>query len=157
MRLRTKNLSLVLQSPADVRAMIEAMEPAEREQVSPDWLARVNAATAADPWVHGFSVMLRSAEAIIGAAAFKGPPVGGVVEIAYGIGADYQNQGFATEAVKALVRYAFRTPGVVAVRAHTLPEANASTRVLEKCGFQYVSEVVDPDDGLVWRFEKRMR
>jgi hypothetical protein len=26
--------------------------------------------------------------------------------------------------------------------------------VLTKCGFQYVGEVIDPDDGLVWRFEK---
>jgi len=27
--------------------------------------------------------------------------------------------------------------------------------VLEKCGFTHVGEVVDPEDGLVWRFEKR--
>lgn len=39
-------------------------------------------------------------------------------------------------------------------RAHTLPERNASTRVLEKCGFTLVGEVVDPDDGVVWRWER---
>ena len=40
------------------------------------------------------------------------------------------------------------------VRAHTLAERNASTRVLEKCGFGLVGEVVDPEDGPVWRWER---
>jgi ribosomal-protein-alanine N-acetyltransferase len=40
------------------------------------------------------------------------------------------------------------------VRAHTLPNPNASTRVLTKCGFHRVGEVIDPEDGLVWRWER---
>ena len=32
----------------------------------------------------------------------------------------------------------------------------ASTRVLTKCGFSRIGEVIDPDDGLVWRWEKRL-
>lgn len=40
------------------------------------------------------------------------------------------------------------------VCAHTLPEENASTKLLTKCGFHKVGEVVGPDDGLVWRWEK---
>ena len=36
-----------------------------------------------------------------------------------------------------------------------LPEANASGRVLAKCGFRRVGEVIDPDDGVVWRWEIR--
>jgi ribosomal-protein-alanine N-acetyltransferase len=39
------------------------------------------------------------------------------------------------------------------VRAHTLPDGVASQRVLEKSGFTKTSEVVEPEDGLVWRFE----
>jgi RimJ/RimL family protein N-acetyltransferase len=27
-------------------------------------------------------------------------------------------------------------------------------RVLAKCGFQHIGEVIDPEDGLVWRWEK---
>jgi len=41
------------------------------------------------------------------------------------------------------------------IRAHTLPEPNASTRVLQKCGFEQVGEVTDAEDGLVWRWERR--
>ena len=40
------------------------------------------------------------------------------------------------------------------VRAHTLPERNASTRVLEKNGFRLVGPVVDPEDGPVFRWER---
>jgi len=39
------------------------------------------------------------------------------------------------------------------VCAHTLPNNVASGRVLEKCGFRRVRQVVDPDDGLVSRWE----
>jgi len=34
------------------------------------------------------------------------------------------------------------------------PAANASTRVLEKCGFRHTGTVHDPVDGLVWRWER---
>jgi RimJ/RimL family protein N-acetyltransferase len=77
-----------------------------------------------------------------------------MVEIAYGIATDHQRKGYATEAAEALVAYAFSSGQVRVVRAHTLAEANASTRVLVKCGFRQVGAVVDPEDGLVWRWER---
>src|SRR6185503_4650545 len=40
------------------------------------------------------------------------------------------------------------------VRAHTLPERNASTRVLEKNGFRLLGPIVDPEDGPVFRWER---
>jgi len=40
------------------------------------------------------------------------------------------------------------------VIAHTLPTANTSTRVLTRCGFRFVGDVVDPDDDPVWRWER---
>jgi RimJ/RimL family protein N-acetyltransferase len=92
--------------------------------------------------------------AVIGSCAYKGPPdEGGVVEIAYAVDPEYQGRGYATEAARALVNFAFRSGQVRLVRAHTRAENNASTRVLAKCGFERVGEVVDPEDGLVWRWE----
>ena len=38
--------------------------------------------------------------------------------------------------------------------AHTLPGGVASRRILAKCGFKHVGDVVDPEDGLVARFER---
>jgi RimJ/RimL family protein N-acetyltransferase len=77
-----------------------------------------------------------------------------MVEIAYGIVSDHQGKGYATEAAHALVDFAFRSGLVRLVLAHTLPESNASARVLIKCGFSHIGEVIDPEDGLIWRWEK---
>lgn len=154
MDLSTANLRLVLQTPREVRATIEVMDPADRVQLSADWLARLHASTSADPWVHGFSLVHRESGIVVGQCGFKGPPADGVVEIAYAVASDQQGKGYATEAAQALVAYASASGEVRVVRAHTLRAANASTRVLAKCGFGHVGEVIDPEDGLVWRFEK---
>jgi [ribosomal protein S5]-alanine N-acetyltransferase len=153
--MQTKSLNLIPMEPEDVLAMVEAMSPAEKAQVSPDWLARLHASTSADPWTHGFSVVHRGTGIVIGKCGFKGPPAAdAVVEIAYSIDPEHQGKGYATEAAEALASFAFGSDRVRVVRAHTLPEPNASTRVLAKCGFRYIGQVVDPEDGLVWRWEK---
>src|SRR6476646_6280781 len=153
--IQTKSLNLVLMSRDEVLAMIAASTPEMRGEVSPDWLARVQASIAADPWTHGFPVVHRGTGAAVGMCGFKGPPADGVVEIAYGIDPDHEGKGYATEAAAALVTFAFKSDQVRMVCAHTLPEPNASTRVLTKCGFVFVGEVIDPEDGLVWRWEKQ--
>lgn len=134
--------------------MIEGMTPDVRAQLSADWLARFHASTTTDPWVHGFSMVHRTGGKVVGTCAFKGPPIEGVVEIAYGVAPEEQGKGYATESAQALVTYAFTFREVQVVRAHTLPESNASTRVLAKCGFRRIGEVIDPEDGPVWRFEQ---
>lgn len=152
--MQTNNLKLVPKTLEEVHASIEAMTPAERAELSADWLALLHASTSADPWTHGFSLVLRDSEIVVGSAGFKGPPADGVVEIAYGLSPEYQGKGYATEAAEALTAYAFDSGKVRVVRAHTLPESNASGRVLIKCGFRHIGEVIDPEDGLVWRWEK---
>ena len=152
--LETTSLRLVPQTRADVAAMIEAMSPSEKAQLSVDWLARFHASTVPDPWVHGFRIVHRDSGTAIGNCLFKAPPIEGFVEIAYGLGPEYWGRGYATEAARAMVEYAFTFAEIRVVRAHTLPAPNASTRVLVKSGFLRVGEVVDPEDGLVWRFER---
>lgn len=154
--IETESLTIALQSPEAARAAIDALSPADKREVSPEWLARIAAAKTADPWLHGFALTERSSGAAVGAASFKGPPDdAGAVEIAYGIAPEHRGKGYATEAAAALTAFALRNGDVRVVRAHTRPEPNASTRVLTKCGFQRIGEVIDPEDGLVWRWEKR--
>ena len=71
----------------------------------------------------------------IGDLCFKGLDSNGVAEIGYGILEEYQGQGYATEAVKAALRWAFQNPNVTAIEAETDADNAASKRVLEKCGF----------------------
>jgi RimJ/RimL family protein N-acetyltransferase len=128
---------------------------AHSKEVSPAWLARMETATVTDPWTDGFALLHVASGVVIGLGGFKGPPdTDGMVEIAYGIAPGFQGKGYATEAAQALVAYAFGSGRVRVVRAHTFAAANASTRVLTKCGFRHLGEVMDPEDGLVWRWEK---
>jgi [ribosomal protein S5]-alanine N-acetyltransferase len=130
------------------------MDAADKAQLSADWLARLHASTSPDPWVHGFSMVHLDTGVTVGQCGFKGPPDSdGMVEIAYGVASSQESKGYATEAARALVAYALSIDQVRLVRAHTLPASNASGRVLAKCGFQFVGEINDPEDGLVWRFE----
>jgi RimJ/RimL family protein N-acetyltransferase len=80
-----------------------------------------------------------------------------VVEIGYAIAPAFQRQGLATDAVAQMIHRAFADPGVQAVDAHTLGETNASTRVLEKSGFEKIAEIMDPDDGPVWQWRRTSR
>ena len=153
--MQTKHLDLILLTREAVIAEVEAMTAADKAQLSADWLALLHASTAADPWTHGFSLVHRATGIAIGRVGFKGPlAADGTVEIAYGLDPDHQGKGYATEAAEALVIYAFADPRVRLVLAHTLPERNASGRVLTKCGFRHVGEVIDPENGPVWRWER---
>lgn len=89
---------------------------------------------------------------LVGSGGFKGEPVDGAVEFGYEIAPEFENQGYATEAARAMIGQAFSHPEVEYVLAHTLPERNASTRVLEKAGLKLVGTIDDPDDGPVWRW-----
>ena len=71
----------------------------------------------------------------IGELCFKGLSEDGIAEIGYGISEEFQNNGYATEAVSAVLVWAFSKPEVVAIEAETESDNTASIRVLEKCAF----------------------
>jgi ribosomal-protein-alanine N-acetyltransferase len=154
--IQTKTLELVVREPGEVRTWVQSISASERAEISADWLARLQATTSADPWTCGFAMVHRDSHAVVGICGYKSPPDrDGIVEIAYGVDPEHQGRGYATEAARGMVAYAFATGRVRIVCAHTMPEPNASTRVLTKCGFEYLGEVIDPEDGLVWRWEIR--
>src|SRR6184192_1881077 len=143
--MQSANLTLIPHTGDSLRAIFAGNEAYEKQsgfrvaaairelivsdEVSPDYLARVQLATSADPWVLGFAIVLTSEKIMIGMCGYKGPPTDGHVEIAYGIAPDYRGKGYATEVAALLTAHAFETGKVSIVRAHTLPERNASCRV----------------------------
>lgn len=93
---------------------------------------------------------------LIGLGGFKGPVnEEGMVELGYAIAPAYRRRGLAIEATRGMIKYAFQHPGIRRVDAHTLPEKNASTGVLEKAGMKFIGPVNDPDDGEVWHWSLR--
>jgi len=155
--LHTVRLTLIAHTPETMRAQIAATTPEARAEMSPAFLQRLDSLNGPDPWALGFIIALAATKEVIGSCGFKGPPADGMVEIAYGIAPEHQGQGFATEAADALVRFALNDPRVTIIRAHTFELDNRSSRVLEKCGFQSLGEVMDPEDGRVWRWELRQQ
>lgn len=104
----------------------------------------------------GYFFIHQKNQALVGNGGFKGPPdEHGVVEIGYEIASEYWNRGFATEAVRHLLSYAFAHQEVQAVIAHTLGEKNASNSVLQKVGMTFDGELADPDIGKLWRWQLR--
>jgi len=103
------------------------------------------------PWA-GYLAVDPMTRIVVGTCAFKGPPLRGEVEVAYFTFPTHEGQGYATAMARALCDRAAARGGVQRVRAHTLPERNASVRVLEKLGFQWDGDVQDPEDGPVWRW-----
>lgn len=58
-------------------------------------------------------------------------------EIEYVISEDYQNKGYATEAVKSVLKYAFTELDLLIVAVCYYQSNEKSKRVIEKCGFTY--------------------
>jgi RimJ/RimL family protein N-acetyltransferase len=103
----------------------------------------------------GYFVVHPRRRALVGNGGFTGDPDdSGVVEIGYEIAPEHRNRGFATEAARAMIGYAFAHADarVEAVVAHTLAETNASNAVLRKAGMSFVAEVDDPEVGKAWRW-----
>ena len=90
--------------------------------------------------------------ALIGNGGWKGPPLDGAAELGYAVAPARQGRGVATAVVRELAGRA-RAAGLRMVVAHTLAAESASTSVLTRCRFVQVSELIDPDEGPVWRWE----
>lgn len=80
-------------------------------------------------------VVHSDSHSVIGDVGFKGKPNDQkIVEIGYGILSDFQNHGFATEAVKGIKNWAFSSNQVEKIVAQCAEGNIASIRVLEKIG-----------------------
>jgi RimJ/RimL family protein N-acetyltransferase len=103
-------------------------------------------------WSLWFCV-LRQPRELVGNAGFKGSPKDGFVEIGYSMLDAHQRNGYCTEAVRALLDWAFQHRSVETVVAHTLPGLIPSIRVMEKCGFVFAGDGPIEDGMQTIRYE----
>jgi aminoglycoside 6'-N-acetyltransferase len=75
----------------------------------------------------------------------------GVIKVGYTIAPSAQGHGYATEAIGALVAYAFDTLGAEVVRAYAAAENAPSIRVAEKVGMRLVERFEHREDDEVYR------
>jgi RimJ/RimL family protein N-acetyltransferase len=84
----------------------------------------------------------------VGLSPAEGEP--GVIKVGYTIDPAHQGRGYATEAVGALVGYAFDVLGAATVRAYASAENIPSIRVAEKVGMHLIERFEHEYDGEVW-------
>lgn len=102
-----------------------------------------------EPWL-GYLALLDGS--CVGTCAFKSAPEHGRVEIACFTFPEFEGRGVATQMTRQLVEMALREDRELTIAAQTLPEVNASTKVLEKHGFELVGLVGHDQDGEVWEW-----
>ena len=125
--------------------------PAAREAMQPGYEHLKSHPEILGWWTYLF--LHKPDRTLIGLGGFKGLVNDqGMVELGYEIAPAYRRRGLALEAANGMIEYAFAHPGIKRVDAHTLPEKNASTGVLEKAGMKFIESVEDPEDGEVWRW-----
>ncbi|KGR77105.1 GNAT family N-acetyltransferase [Ureibacillus sinduriensis] len=98
-------------------------------------------------------VVRKSDDRVIGDIGFKGKPdKNHTVEVGYGFLEEFWNKGYATEAVGALIAWAFNTARVEKIKAETLKDNHGSMRVLEKLGMHRI----DVGETMVyWELDKK--
>ena len=113
-------------------------------------LEKVDAPTGFESWM----IIKKEDQAIIGDAGFKGVPnAAGQIDIGYGIIAAERKKGYALEAAKGLMQWAFTNDSVKEITARCLVGNTASVKVLEKMGFNETSR----DKGMIhWSFKKKL-
>ena len=146
-----------------LHARIPASWPPELLDISAlEWTLRWFDNPAFDPEFGMYWMVLRESaqlRTLVGAAGFKGGPTGissnvvgfegapseqGTVELGYGVIAEYQRRGYATETVRAFLEHAFASPRVRRVIAETLPGLAPSIGVLETAGFRFIGGGSEP-------------
>ena len=80
-------------------------------------------------------------------------PIDGRMEIAYFTFPDHEGRGLATTMATELVAIAKSHDPAVLIAAQTLPERNASHRILEELGFTHFATLDHPETGEVWEWQ----
>lgn len=163
-RIRTERLELTAFEPDAIRALLDG-DRIQAENLIGTWLpdefptqdeldgflavqlARMQEAPHRRAWMARL-ITRPSDSSLIGHCGFHGPPETiGRAEIGYTVFTQYRGQGYAKEAVSALVRWAFQH-GEKEVYATVSPENAASLAVVKATGFRQVGTQEDEVDGL---------
>jgi ribosomal-protein-alanine N-acetyltransferase len=165
----TERLDLVWLAPEMIEAILDGRRDDVGFAVPDDWpddhdrrflafrLRQTSDDPSRAPWLVRAIVLHESAE-MIGHAGFHGPP--GVnarrapeaVEVGYTIFPAHRRQGYAAEAVRALLAWA-RGQGVDHFVASVSPQNEPSLRLVRRLGFEEVGRHWDDEDGEELEFE----
>jgi ribosomal-protein-alanine N-acetyltransferase len=111
------------------------------ELASDEFLARMENHPGLAGWLNWYWVLVEGdSRTLIGSGGFTGAPFNGEVMVGYTVLTPYRHLGYGSEAVSALINWAFARPGVQRIVAETGHENEASIRLLERCGLEYAGK-----------------
>jgi len=84
-----------------------------------------------------FAIILKSSGELVGAISLMGISPGHQAELGYWIGKDYWNNGYCTEAGKAVLNFAFADAGLIRVHACHFSRNPASGRIMINLGMRH--------------------
>jgi ribosomal-protein-alanine N-acetyltransferase len=165
MKLKSENISLIPCDPGVIRIALTDKKKAssiisvsipqtwpsdDLKEFLPDYEKMVKLEKSFLDW-GVWLIIHNEMNAIIGDSGYKGKPVDKTVEIGYNILPDHRKKGYATEAVRALIKHAFSFDYIENVKAECCITNTASKRVLEKCGMRIYGQ---KNDMLYWYITK---
>jgi 8-oxo-dGTP diphosphatase len=107
-----------------------------------EWIARVQQDHAASQ-PRRFAIAITKTDRLIGGVGLDGSTSDASAEpaLGYWLGRPYWGNGYAREAVAAVIDYGLRTLDLETIRAYTDPSNLASQKVLLRCGLAKVGEI----------------
>jgi ribosomal-protein-alanine N-acetyltransferase len=99
-------------------------------------------------------LLLKPSLQMIGHIRFHTRPVENAVEFGYVVFTPWRQQGYATEAAEAVMRWAAEQHGVKRFVASVRPDNFPSQRFVAKLGFRKVGQQIDDVDGTEDVFER---
>ena len=163
--LKSERLKFIILSPEQLSLMANDIQKFERElgvsykgeTVDDEYKRILESAAknvAEDPdnriWRSFWLIVRKSDNTVVGSSDFKRvPDENGETEIGYGLSKEFEHNGYMTETVEFMCRFAGEQEGVTAVLAETVPQNIPSQNVLKRCGF----ELYETKENLWWRRE----
>lgn len=134
--LRTKRLEIRPMTDAEIRATIEATSVEKMKNTC----ARMLELCARNPenriWYAPWKICLKKDQTRVGELGFQGPVCDNTVEIGFGINEDQRGNGYTSEALSAVIEWAFSTPDVFFIEAEAEDDNHGTKKILEKLEFK---------------------
>ena len=93
-------------------------------------------------------IIKRSTNELIGSISFHAAPdEQGMLEVGLGIAEPARGNGFASEALEAMWRWAIEQPGVASLRYTVSPDNAASQAIIAQYPAEYLGQQIDEEDG----------
>jgi len=148
MELKTERLFLRTITEADAAIVRNfGKDEFETDEDALKWIRWVKSKNDEGRLIVNFYIWLTQTNQCIGRVYIHSKPeLNGEVEIGYGISKEHRNSGYATEAAKAVVQFAFEKAGQDVLVAIVKPENVASCRVVKKLGFSNCGIRTVPDE-----------